>query len=93
MYHNLFEAYLRQSQHEDGATNRLTHKGNHKQMVGVNFRAAEAISAYITKAALISGPLFRSRLNPRSKKLGDGYMHPATMHRLLVSYLEKLPGR
>jgi hypothetical protein len=66
---------------EDGATICLTHKGNHKQTVGVNFRAAEAISAYIRQAELTSGALFRPRLNPRSKKLGGGYMHAATMHK------------
>lgn len=79
-------------QDEDGATIRLTHKGNHKQTVGVNFRAAEAIGAYVKQAGITSGALFRPRLNPRSKKLGDAYMHPATMHRVLVSYLERLPG-
>jgi site-specific recombinase XerD len=79
-------------QDEDGATIRLTHKGNHRVSVGVNFRAAEAISAYIKKAELTSGALFRPRLNPSSKKLGTGAMHPATMHRLLIEYLEKLPG-
>ena len=39
-----------------------------------------------------SGPLFRPRLNPRSEKLGAGAMHPTTMHRLLLSYLTRLPG-
>ncbi len=77
---------------EEGATIRLTHKGNYRQTVGLNFRAAEAISAYIKKAELKSGALFRPRLNPLSQKLGNGVMHPATMHRLLLSYLERLPG-
>jgi len=79
-------------QEEEGATIRLTHKGNHRVSVGVNFRAAEAIGAYIAKAELTSGPLFRPRLNPRSEKLGTGAMHPTTMHRLLLRYLERLPG-
>lgn len=79
-------------QDDDGATIRLTHKGNHKQTVGVNFRVAEAIGAYVKQAEITSGALFRPRLNPRSQKLGESYMHPATMRRVLVGYLEKLPG-
>jgi site-specific recombinase XerD len=46
-------------QDEDGATIRLTHKGNHKQTVGVNFRAAEAMGTYIKQAGITSGALFR----------------------------------
>jgi site-specific recombinase XerD len=80
--------------HQDGdeATVRLHEKGDKRRTIGLHFAAAEAISEYIEKAGLTSGPLFRPRLNPRSRKLGSGAMNDVTMYRLIQSYLEALPG-
>lgn len=78
-------------QDEDGATITLTHKGEHRMTIGLHWRAAEAIQAYLTQAALTAGPLFRPRRNSRSLKLSDAGFHPATMHTLLQRYLRRLP--
>ncbi len=78
-------------QDEDGATIALNHKGDHRMTIGLHWRAAEAVQAYITQAALTAGPLFRPRRNSRSLKLSDAGFHPATMHTLLQRYLMRLP--
>jgi site-specific recombinase XerD len=52
-------------QDEDGATITLNHKGDHRVTIGLHWRAAEAVRAYITQAALTAGPLFRPRRNSR----------------------------
>jgi site-specific recombinase XerD len=77
---------------EDGATVTLHHKGDHRVVIGLHWQAAEAIRAYIQKAELTGGALFRPRRNSRSKKLANHGFHPATMYLLLQSYLERLPG-
>ena len=58
--------------HQDGdeATVTLHEKGDKHRRIGLHFGAAEAIAAYIAKAELTKGPLFRARLNSRSQKLG-----------------------
>ena len=66
--------------HQDGeeATVTLHEKGDKHRRIGLHFAAAEAIAAYIAKAELTKGPLFRARLNSRSQKLGrcaDRYRH------------------
>jgi integrase len=53
---------------------------------------AEAIAEYIRAAGIESGPLFRPRLAPRSPALSEGGMTERTMNRLLMRYLERLPG-
>ncbi len=80
--------------HQDGdeATIRLHEKGDKRRTIGLHFNAAQAIAEYIEKAKLKSGPLFRPRLNPRSQKLGNQAMDPATMYRLVEGYLQQLPG-
>jgi len=80
--------------HHDGdeATIRLTEKGDHRRTIGIHFAAAQAIAEYLEKAQITSGSLFRPRLNPRSRKLAEHGFNPVTMWRLLLSYLEKLPG-
>jgi integrase/recombinase XerC len=55
-------------------------------------QAAQAIGEYISAAQLTSGPLFRPRLNPRSKKLASRHMNPASLYRLVQSYMIRLPG-
>ncbi len=80
--------------HQDGeqATIRIHEKGDKRRTIGLHFTAAEAISEYTTKAEITSGPLFRPRASSRSRKLSDRAMDPATMYRLILAYLELLPG-
>ena len=80
--------------HQDGeqATIRIHEKGDHRRTIGLHFTAAEAISEYIKKAELTSGPLFRPRASSRSGKLSDRAMDPVTMYRLIQNYLGRLPG-
>src|SRR5205809_1030436 len=80
--------------HQDGdeATIRLHEKGDKRRTIGLHFTAAQAVAEYIDKAGLFSGPLFRPRLNPRSKKLANQNMDPATLYRLVARYLQQLPG-
>src|ERR1051326_258948 len=80
--------------HQDGdqATIRLHEKGDKRRTIGLHFNAAQAISEYIERAEIRSGPLFRPRLNPRSKKLSNRAMDEVTMWRVIQSYLEQLPG-
>ncbi|MDQ3817309.1 MAG: tyrosine-type recombinase/integrase [Acidobacteriota bacterium] len=80
--------------HQDGdaATIRLHEKGDKRRTIGLHYAAAQAISEYLEAAKIRSGPLFRPRLNPRSKRLADRPMDEATMYRVIQSYLESLPG-
>jgi len=80
--------------HQDGdqATIKLHEKGDKRRIIGLHYAAAQAISKYIEKPEITSGPLFHPRLNPRSKKLSNRSMDAATMYRLIQSYLTLLPG-
>jgi len=80
--------------HQDGdqATIRLHEKGDKRRTIGLHFQAAQAIHEYIEKAELKSGPLFRPRLNPRSKKLASRFMDPASLYRVVQGYFLRLPG-
>lgn len=80
--------------HQDGeqATIRLHEKGDKRRTIGLHYQAAQAITEYIEKAELTSGPLFRPRLNPRSKRLAVRFMAPASLYRLVQSYMQLLPG-
>jgi site-specific recombinase XerD len=80
--------------HQDGdaATIRMHEKGDKRRTIGLHDSAAQAINEYLEAAGLMSGPLFRPRLNPRSRKLANRAMDAATMYRLIQSYLERLPG-
>src|SRR5581483_10902075 len=80
--------------HQDGeeATVRLHEKGDKHRTIGLHFAAAEAVSEYIRQAGLKSGPLFRPRANPRSRKLANRAMDEVTMWRVIFTYLERLPG-
>ncbi|HZS45956.1 MAG TPA: tyrosine-type recombinase/integrase [Blastocatellia bacterium] len=79
-------------QDDHGATIRLQEKGDKRRTIGLHYAAAQAIKEYIERADLTSGPLFRPQLNPRSRKLSNRAMDPATMYRVIQRYLEKLPG-
>ena len=79
---------------DDDATIKIHEKGRgrSKRAIGLHFAAAEAIRDYVQKAGLLSGALFRARAGSRAKeKLSSRAMDEATMYRLLMSYLERLP--
>ena len=79
---------------DDDATIKIHEKGRSrsKRAIGLHFAAAEAIRDYVQKADIVSGPLFRARASSRAKeKLAARAMDEATMYRLLMSYLERLP--
>jgi site-specific recombinase XerD len=80
--------------HQDGdeATIRLHEKGQKRRTIGLHYQAAQVISEYIEKAGITAGPLFRPRLNARSRKLADRAMNPVSMYLLIEGYLEQLPG-
>src|SRR5205823_15041952 len=80
--------------HQDGdeATLRLHEKGDKRRTIGLHFTAAQAISEYVAKAGLSSGPLYRPRLGPRSQKLAARPLEASALYLLLQHYLEQLPG-
>src|SRR5512133_3757369 len=80
--------------HQDGdeATVTLHEKGDKHRRIGLHFAAAEAIAAYIAKAELTKGPLFRARLNSRSQKLGCSPIGAVTVYNLVQGYLARLPS-
>jgi site-specific recombinase XerD len=79
--------------HQDGdeATLRLHEKGDKRRTIGLHFTAAQAISEYLAKAELTSGPLFLPRLGPRSQKLANRSLEASAMYKLILYYLEQLP--
>jgi site-specific recombinase XerC len=79
-----------EAEHE--ATVRINEKGEKRRTIGIHFAAAEAIAAYIKKANLESGPLFRPRSGPRSHTLKNTHMSETSMYILLLKYLSALPG-
>jgi integrase/recombinase XerC len=80
--------------HQDGdeATLRFHLKGGRTKTKGIHFAAAEAIAEYIRAAGIESGPLFRPQAAVHSEALSDRGMTDRTMNRLLMTYLERLPG-
>jgi site-specific recombinase XerD len=78
---------------EDGeATVRLHEKGDKRRTIGLNPVAAQAIEEYIQHAGLTSGPLFRPRRASSSGDLADRGMGEVTLYRVILRYLERLPG-
>jgi len=80
--------------HQDGdeATLRFHLKGNRYKTKGIHFSAAESIAEYIQAAGIESGPLFRPRVSRHGDALAPRRMTQRSMYRLLMSYLERLPG-
>jgi site-specific recombinase XerD len=80
--------------HQDGdeTTLRFHLKGNRYKTKGIHFSAAESIAEYIKAAGIESGPLFRPRLSPYKEELAPRRMSQRSMYRILMSYLERLPG-
>ena len=76
----------------DEATIRIAEKGDKRRTIGIHFAAAEAISEYMKKARIESGPLFRPRLGPKSSALANRHMSENAMYLLIMKYLERLPG-
>jgi integrase len=70
----------------------LQEKGGEYRTIGLHFVAAETIREYLDQAGITSGALFRPRVHSRSQCLADSHMEEFTMYRLLMSYLERLPG-
>jgi len=79
-------------QEGDEAIIRFHLKGGRLKTKGLHYLAAEAIQEYITAAKLESGPLFRPRSSSKGERLADRRMTERSMNRLLLSYLERLPG-
>jgi integrase/recombinase XerD len=80
--------------HQDGdeATLRFHIKGGRHKTKGIHFSAAESIAEYIKACAIESGPLFRPRLSQHHETLAPRRMTERSMYRVLMSYLERLPG-
>jgi site-specific recombinase XerD len=81
--------------HQDGdeATLRFHLKGARAKTKGIHFSAAEAITQYVGAAGIESGPLFRPRLSAYTTDLlASRRMTQRSMYRLLMNYLERLPG-
>jgi site-specific recombinase XerD len=80
--------------HQDGdeATLRFHIKGGHVKTNGIHFSAAQSIAEYIKAAGIESGPLFRPRLSQHHETLAARRMTERSMYRILMSYLERLPG-
>ena len=80
--------------HQDGdeATLRFHLKGGRIKIKGIHFSAAESIAEYIKAAGIESGPLFRPRVSRHGDALAPRRMNPRSMYRVLMSYLERLPG-
>lgn len=76
----------------DEYTLRLHEKGNKRRTIGIHFGAGQAIQEYVEKAGIVTGALFRPRKSPRSTELAETGMNEATMWRLVLGYLKKLPG-
>jgi integrase/recombinase XerD len=76
----------------DEAMVRFHLKGGRIRTKGLHYLAAEAIQEYIAAAKLESGPLFRPRSSSKGEKLAERRMTERSMNRLLLSYLERLPG-
>lgn len=79
-------------QEGDQATLRLQEKGHKRRTIGIHFAAAEAVTEYLRVAGIESGPLFRARLNPRSRKLSPKRISVVSLYRLIEGYLCRLPS-
>ncbi|MEO1530085.1 MAG: tyrosine-type recombinase/integrase [Planctomycetota bacterium] len=80
--------------HVDGeeTTVRISEKGDKHRTIGLHFAAAEAIGEYVAQAEIKRGALFRPRTSSNSKSLANKRISEAGMHKIVRSYLERLPG-
>lgn len=79
---------------EDGeSTLRIHEKGDKRRTIGIHFNAAQAITEYLEKAGIESGPLFRAQAHPKKRDaLSEQPISSRTMYRLILGYLMRLPG-
>ena len=79
---------------EDGeSTLRIHEKGDKRRTIGIHYGAGQAITEYIEKAGIDSGPLFRAQAHAKQRdKLSAQPISPVTMYRLIMGYLCRLPG-
>ena len=79
---------------EDGeSTLRIHEKGDKRRTIGIHFNAAQAITEYLEKAGIDSGPLFRAQAHPKKRDaLSEQPISSRTMYRLILGYLARLPG-
>ena len=78
---------------EDASVLRIAEKGDKRRSIGIHPQAASAIAEYIEQAEISRGPLFRPRKGPRSStELANRHLVSISMYRILMSYLERLPG-
>ena len=77
---------------EENPTITINEKGRRRRKIGLHHAAADAIAEYLEIADIASGPLFRPRLGANSKRLADRPFACISMYKLLMSYLERLPG-
>jgi integrase/recombinase XerD len=73
---------------------RVSEKGERRRTVGVHFRAADLIAAYLEAASIVTGPLFRARASSRSRteELSDKTISRTAMYELLDGYFARLPS-
>lgn len=76
----------------DEAMIRFHLKGGRIKTKGLHYQAAQAIQEYIEKAGIESGPLFRPRSSSKGEHLAERRITERSMNRLLMTYLERLPG-
>ncbi len=74
------------------ATLRVQEKGGRRRTIGLHLGAALALSEYIRRAGLNSGPLFRPLAGPNGDRLADRFLEASSMYRIVLGYLKRLPG-
>lgn len=77
---------------EQGPQVKLWEKGGEERIEGCHIKVSLALRRYLEVAGLTSGPVFRPRLNARSKRLAEEPMSVRTMARVVQEYLDRLPG-
>ncbi len=67
-------------------------KGGKRKEKGLNHAAVSDITEYLDAAGITSGPVFRPKRPGKGKQLSARRFDRTTMYRLVMSYLERLPG-
>lgn len=67
-------------------------RGRSRRRIGINHLAADALREYMKMASLTGGPLFRAKTSSRGANLAERHMSEAVMYRVLMRYLERVPG-
>lgn len=77
---------------EEEAGIRFTRKGGKRTTVGVDSRAAAAITEYLDAAGIERGALFRPRVSSKSTALAARHMKRGAVDKILRSFLSELPS-